>query len=315
MDELRRAAFGDRPDADVWADARSADPRRRWLAAVALGGQGWYAAAATALSGLLAHPDPVLAAMVGVTLASHRRQLGAHAAARTLDGQALRRMAEENWRTVARHSVEFPEINSDDARVDALVGLAADAVGLGRVDEARRLHAAAGAVDHVSSRCAIRRDWVGAEIALAGGNPHAAIACAERAAVRASECPSIRHQAKSHLVLGVAMATAGDAGGAELLERALDQALRHGLLPLVWPSALVLAGLPGRDPARFTPFARGALQTVLRRADARARLLAEASSWLPSDLLRSSDPPRTGGETILDGLSTGSCQGSAPGVR
>ncbi|WP_200797329.1 hypothetical protein [Streptoalloteichus hindustanus] len=315
MDELRRAAFGDLPDRPVWADARSPDPRRRWLAAVALGGQGRYAAAATALAGLVGHADPVLASLAATTLASHRRQLGAHAEARVWDGRALRRMAEENWRTAGDHSVEFPEINSADARADALVGLAADAIGLGRIGVARRLDTAARAVDQVSSRSAIRRDWVGAEIELASGNPQAAIACAERAVVRTSECPSIRHQVKSDLILGVALVTADDARGAAVLRRALDAALQRGLPPLAWPSALVLAGLPGADREHFLERAGGALRFVLRRADARGRLLAEASPWLPSDLVRSGDLPRTGGQTILDGLSTGSCQGSAPGVR
>lgn len=91
MPALEQAAFGDRPDLVI--TARPAQPRDRWLAAVVLGGQGRYAAAAVLLDELIAGRDPVLAAFAASTLASHRRQLGGHAAARVLDATGLHRLA------------------------------------------------------------------------------------------------------------------------------------------------------------------------------------------------------------------------------
>ena len=129
-------AFGPRPGATVRvpSDAGAAD---RWAAAVALGGQGRYAAAAMLLDGLRRDPAvaPVVAAHAAVTLASHRRQLGGHAAARRLDAEALARAA------AGPPSVVVPGglLTAAAAHVDALVGLAADALGTGDLAGARRL--------------------------------------------------------------------------------------------------------------------------------------------------------------------------------
>src|SRR5437763_12915950 len=137
--DLRAAAFGARRDADVHAMAADGAPRQRWLAAVTLGGQGRYGLATAVLRGLLADADPVLAALAGATLASHRRQLGGHAAARSLDGAAAGRLA-----GVAADGHADPDgLDAAGAWSDVLLGLAADAVGLGRVGEARRLHSVA----------------------------------------------------------------------------------------------------------------------------------------------------------------------------
>ena len=83
----RDAAFGATPD-HIPRAVR--EPEERWLVAVALGGQGHYAAAATELARLAADPavPPRLAAHAAVTRAAHLRQLGGHAAARTHDAAA-----------------------------------------------------------------------------------------------------------------------------------------------------------------------------------------------------------------------------------
>ncbi|HEU5111573.1 MAG TPA: hypothetical protein VFT95_23780, partial [Micromonosporaceae bacterium] len=132
MSPLHRAAFGDRPGLTV--TSVPADPGSRWLAAVALGGQGRYAAACGLLRELCHTADPVLAALAASTLASHHRQLGGHASARTFDAAALRSLS--RW-----SGPRTPEVAQ--AWSDALLGLAADALGLGRFGEARRLAAAA----------------------------------------------------------------------------------------------------------------------------------------------------------------------------
>jgi hypothetical protein len=87
---LRALAFGDHPPPPEPVTApRSAAPWDRLLAAVVLGAQGRYAAASTALTDLRRSRDPLLASLAATTLASHRRQLGGHTAARALDGEAL----------------------------------------------------------------------------------------------------------------------------------------------------------------------------------------------------------------------------------
>jgi hypothetical protein len=261
---LEQAAFGDRPDLDPGTPT---DARDRWLAAVVLGGQGWYAAAAALLADLITGRDAVLAALAASTLASHRRQLGGHAAARALDAEGLRRLAGH-----------LP----GEAGSDVLLGLAADALGVGRLGEARRLVAVAAALPDVGWRGTLRAAWVSAEIDLSAGRASVAVAHAERAFELAADSGSVRHRIKSALVLGAALGAAGQRDRARpLVASARDDATNLGLLSLVWPGALVLAEL---DPANSTEHCRCAavaLHSVLRRADPVGRLLAERSPWVP----------------------------------
>jgi len=247
-------AFGPRPGATVRvpSDAGAAD---RWAAAVALGGQGRYAAAATLLDGLRGDPAvaPVVAAHAAVTLASHRRQLGGHAAARRLDAEALARAA------AGPPSVVVPGglLTAAAAHVDALVGLAADALGTGDLAGARRLLDRADAElsrrrcreDAAAWRLPVRLGWVAAELALAGGDPAAAVRAAADADRRASGGRSSRHRVKSAIVAGVSRASwEPSTAPAALVE--LDalaaEATRLGLLPLHWPAALAAADLADR---------------------------------------------------------------------
>lgn len=270
-DLLRRAAFGDRPDALL--PVPPADPWQRWLAAVALGAQGHYAAGAALLSHLTRAGDPVLAAHAAGTLAAHRRQLGGHAAARRLDAAGLARLAASRRTDHAARAV----------RGEILLGLAADALGLGRVPEAQRLLAAArAAAPDPDWRPAIRLGWVSAEIALGSGCADVAVEHARAAARLADAGPSVRHRVKSGLVLGAALVTrgAGEEAGV-LLNGVRDRAREYGLLPLVWPCALLLAEL---DPAAAATHRRAAaevLRTVLGRTDPQGRRLAAASPWMP----------------------------------
>ncbi|HEV2781431.1 MAG TPA: hypothetical protein VGX25_18775 [Actinophytocola sp.] len=262
---LYRAAFGDRPD--LLITDIPPDPRSRWLAAVALGGQGRYAAAATLLDELCAGPDPTMGALAASTRASHLRQLGGHAAARVLDGAALRLAAR-------------PDVLSD-----VLLGLAADALGLGRLPEARRLIAAARRLGDVGWRGEIRLCWVSAEVDLGAGRADVAVPHAERAAERAGAAGSVRHRVKSAMVLGAALAARGESADRQRARRLVEHAWRDaselGLLPLVWPCAMLLADL---EPA-FAPAHRrragDALRWVLRRADPIGRRVAGNSPWVP----------------------------------
>lgn len=85
---LRAAAFGSDPLPDPAVTRGAGSPRERLLAAIVLGAQGRYAAAAALLDALRRGSDPLMASLAASTLAAHRRQLGGHRQARALDGEA-----------------------------------------------------------------------------------------------------------------------------------------------------------------------------------------------------------------------------------
>jgi hypothetical protein len=291
--ELRRAAFGDRPGADVRSAVLSEAPRERWLAAVVLGARGHYAAAATVLTALVRGADPVIASLAGSALASHRRQLGAHAAARRLDAAALARLG-DTGRTDAQDDPHG--IGARGARTDALTGLAADALGTGRPDVARRLHAAAVASAASGDwRAEVRLGWVAAEIALATGAAEAAVGHAQRAAGIARDVGAVRHALKSEVVAAVALLATGAAEvrktAVDLLMCDLNHIKVQRLRSLVWPAALVLAEHVPERSADALEDARRALSCVLAGADPALRATAARSPWIPVALLRSGEPP------------------------
>jgi hypothetical protein len=205
--------------------AAGLDPRTRWLAGVHLGALGHYGPAADLLLPA-GRPADSLAASAR---ASHLRQLSRHAEAEPLDRRAL---------TTAGPDPE--------ARADALIGLVADAVGLGRLTLARRRLTRAGtelAADP-SWRTGVRLDWVRAEVALLGDRPATAVAAAGAALARARNADAPRHAAKSLLILGAATEVVGGASAAvPILQEAAAAAEALGLLPLVWPSRLLLVRL------------------------------------------------------------------------
>ncbi|GAA3175074.1 hypothetical protein GCM10020255_065800 [Rhodococcus baikonurensis] len=143
-------------------------------------GSGWaghYARARAALdvldrrtSGFSVHSDRVLASLSASTRASFLRQSGRHALASTWDGRAL---------AIVGGLQDDPE-----AACDALTGLAADALGCGRLPLGWRLLAQCRARlgDEAGLwRQEIRIEWVSAELALAGGDFARAGRHAERA--------------------------------------------------------------------------------------------------------------------------------------
>ncbi|GAA3807635.1 hypothetical protein [Amycolatopsis tucumanensis] len=276
--ELRRAAFGDRPAPPPDVLAAAGPPKRRLLGAIVLGAQGRYAAATTLLDGLARDRDPVVAALALATLASHRRQLGGHAVARGLDGAALRRAA------TAAASPSDPDPDGLDARgalADALLGLAADHLGTGRLTASRRLlDRAAGAVD--SWRTRTRLGWVTAELALASGDAPAAVAPAEAALDEATAAGSIRHTVKSQLVLAAALGTIGQKRRAgELVSGALADADKYELSSLSWPAGLIAADLWPADADRHRSRTAAVLYAVLLSSDPGGRRLAHGSPWVP----------------------------------
>lgn len=292
---LRQVAFGDRPGDEVWG-ALAGGVEERWLAAVALGGQGHYAAAAGVLGDVM-RAGGLFGSLAASTLASHRRQLGGHAAARSLDGRALALVT-----AAEGESGDADDVDLAGARADALLGLAADAVGAGRLVEARRLHAR---VEPRGWRSRVRHQWLAAEIALAGGHAEQAVRPAEVAAATAREAGATRHILKSDLVLGTALVVWGTpesvGRGLDLLYCDLNHTHRSGLISLIWPTALVLANaqadrsIAGSENVKDS--AKNALSCVLRRADPLGRHLAALSPWIPTALLRSGEPPNADAET------------------
>lgn len=267
MNGLRDAAFGDRPDLAVRIEP-GMSALDRWLVAVALGGQGRYAAAATELGRLLADPavPRAVAAHAAVTRAAHRRQQGGHAAARPDDALGLRLAA-----AGPPGDPDSAGTDASAARIDALVGLAANAVGLGDPAAATRLLdlAERAAEGHPSWRPAVRMGWVRAELALLTGRAGAAVVPAGSAVALATAAGSARHVLKSRIILVVARGAAGDIEPADAvaeLDAIGDGCDRMGLLPLRWPCALAAADLLEQVPDDHVAFANDSVARTAQRS-------------------------------------------------
>ncbi|WP_236796836.1 hypothetical protein [Amycolatopsis sp. GM8] len=271
MEELRRAAFGDLP---VVPSGVPASPRAKLLTAIVLGAQGRYASAATLLDEVAGGRDRVLGSLARSTFASHRRQLGGHRAAFGPDGGALRLVT-------GLSGDEDPDgLDAEGARADALLGLAADNLGVGRLPLARRLVAR---VTARSWRSKVRLGWVTAEIELAGGRPAGAVAPAESALEFATAAGALRHVVKSQLVLAAALGAAGDRERAvHLIDEALAVTDKFALRSLSWPAGLLAAehrpGGGGRDRSSVEAL----VHAVLLRTDPDGRRLASESPWVPA---------------------------------
>ena len=233
--KLAAAAFGDRPDS--WPLPAATTPLQLWLRAVAAGGQGRYGSAYRDLAELRrAGPAGRLVSLAHSTQASFLRQLGWHTLARGWDGRAMALAGTD------------PE-----ARADALIGLAADALGVGRLAASATLLTRADAAlvsgPEVADRLPVRRQWVAAELAMVSGEGATAVRHAEAAVelTGAMAVPSARHRVKSEVVLAAALCSAGATGRARAVaEAALDATGRLRLLPLRWALACLLIDI-GND--------------------------------------------------------------------
>ena len=228
---LTAAAFGGDPGR--WPLPAAKSPDELWLRAVAAGGQGHYSSARGDLAALRRlQPSGPLASLALSTEASFLRQLGGHRLARGWDGRAL--------------ALASP----GEATVDALVGLAADGLGVGRLAAAARLlDRAAEALGDAAApppRLAIRLAWVGAELAMAGGRGEAALHHARRGVeLAAAALPELtRHRVKSGVVLAAALCSAGDPDRSrEVADSALADTQTYGLVPLRWALACLLVDI------------------------------------------------------------------------
>jgi hypothetical protein len=226
---LTAAAFGNQPGR--WPLPTASTPRQLWLRAVAAGGQGRYGSARNDLATLVrGAPADRLASLAHSTQGSFLRQLGWHALGRGWDGRALALAGSD------------PE-----ARADALIGLAADALGVGRLAAAATLLSRADRISAEASahRLVVRRAWVAAELAMAAGDGATAVGHAEVAAQLARTTVdgfvSARHRAKSDMVLAAALCSAGAVDRARTVaDGALELTGSLGLVPLRWALACLL---------------------------------------------------------------------------
>lgn len=231
--KLPAVAFGSDPG--TWPLPPATTPHQLWLRAVAAGGQGRYDSARADLTTLLrAVSNGPLASLAYSTQGSFLRQLGWHEPARGYDGRALA-LAE----------------NDAEPIIDALTGLAADALGVGRLAAGAALLDRADDIltaptTPVSPRLAVRWAWVAAELAMAGGDGATAVRHAQQAVqtARTATAASARHRVKSDAVLAAALCCAGAADRARSVgDAALEATGQLGLDPLRWALACLLADI------------------------------------------------------------------------
>ena len=275
---LVAAAFGPSPGAHPLPAAHG--PEQNWLRAVVLGGQGRYAAARAELARVRG-TGGVWSSFGASTEASLLRQLGGHRAAAVLDGRALAEagsLRTSSGSTVAaRRDVGTVAARRDvdvvAAWCDAATGLAADALGRGRLAVCGSLlDRCAAALDAAESeagekafvRQRIRLAWVGAESALAAGDFTRARSRADRAVELADGFGSIRHSVKSDLVRSASLTGLPDHGPAmDLAADVLARAEEHELIPLQWAAAMLLDGLgAGRDAGRVRDLDAGRVRDL-----------------------------------------------------
>lgn len=245
-------------------DSRSA-AHVNWLRAVALGAAGRYGQALEVVD-RIGEQDPEFS-MARSLRASLLRQLGAHDVALVADQQALA-------------SAKTP-----GAAIEAMTGLAADAVGLQDAATASsNLAKATSLLDRVGAaspdiwwRHRVRSQWVACEVALLQSQSRAALTDAQAALQLAEAANAPRHVAKSLLFVAVSQIETGDREGAKPhLRRCLTLSTPMGYLAVAWPAHAVLGALlkPSDPQAARAAFASASEITDTLRADLSGDLAA-----------------------------------------
>lgn len=200
--------------------AQVTEDEARWLLAVCQGASGLFGTALRTASSL--RQDSDFAGEAHLVGGSIHRQLGHFDAAQRHDAQAA---------TSPRESV----------CCEALIGLAADAIGAGEADAAaNHLAQARGAWQSQWWREGIRLQWVSAELALLVGEAQSALPGLRDAAAVGQANAAPRHLAKTRGFLAVALRSArpGDpeacAEAMTLLAQATEAAQALAAWPLVW---------------------------------------------------------------------------------
>ena len=233
-----------------------------WLLGVALSASGRYGTSLKVLVPLLeageapdASSNPELklfASLAAGTAAAVHRGLSRADAAMELDARGLA-------------LTEGP----GEAAFDCLLGLAADCVGAGRIEDANTRFSQASAVidGHGGDwwRQRVRLDWVRAEIAMLNERPEDGRAAAVQAVAGAEKARAPRHVAKGLLFQGVAELQSGTGDPAATLRRSATLAEGLGTLPVVWQARALVGALLGTDSeegARSLAAARNAVLTI-----------------------------------------------------
>lgn len=237
---------------DAQAGGGPEGPRLTWLTAVTLGACGRYGEALALLDSFDTGATEYSMAMS--LKASLLRQLGCHDLARQADSKAM------------------SKASTAGSAMEAMTGLAADAVGLNVPDEAVASIERAGELleqmlntggtEAAWWRHHIRVEWVRCEIALMQSRFDEAAAHAGRALELAETANAPRHVAKSLLFLAVAQIEQGRQQEAQAqLNRAIVLSASMGYLAGAWPAHAVLAELirdtdPERSRQHFAEAAR-----------------------------------------------------------
>jgi tetratricopeptide (TPR) repeat protein len=208
-----------------------------WLRAYLLAAVGDFRAA-EAIADRLARtaPSATVRARATVTLGSVLRQTGRHGAARVVEEAAL---ATAPGAELRRH---------------LLIGLAADAVGLGELEVVVATLRRAGSELVGGWRAGVRLRWVRCERDLLAGRPAGAARHARDAVALSRRAGARRHEAKSLLFAGAALRAAaarghGTAAEEEEARRSLREAGRIAARIGARPVADVAAALLGGRPA------------------------------------------------------------------
>lgn len=265
------------PGGNITSELRgrgSDDGYENWRDAVHAGGQGDVADALTRLHRIQARPDCPndLRSLCWSTAASLYRQAGRHAAASTLDGRAAGAAV-----SMTGDSNRWPRA----AFADALIGLAADNLGLLRfgasrrlLDRARVVLADVGAPAQWSAddwddggRGWLRMLWVRSELAMYSGDGQTAVEFAQDAVETVAGVdsgPTTRHRIKTDLIAAAAQASVGNSTGAAEVARILARrAADEGLLPLQWAASSLLQGVGAASNTERDLHVQ--LETTLRR--------------------------------------------------
>ena len=217
-------------DAAHGASARDPSDRGRHVLAYIAAARGRFGDALTLCRAITSRgAAPFATHHAFLTAASVLRQMGRHDEARSADVSAHR-------------------LAPDAAgRAHASIGLAADAVGRGDADRCASMLAEAGACAPAGDwRVAVRLGWVLAEHAMLRDRPAHAAEAAGAAAALSRRAGAVRHEAKSLLFLGAAMAAAGDERAARTLSAAGTIATRIGAAPIAHVARALLEG--GQSP-------------------------------------------------------------------
>lgn len=247
LQRIERLAFAGKLGEAIAALGEPADYQGRWWRAYLHNCVGELDQALTlALEIAQDSGDGELASRALVTGGSALRQMGRHLAAIPLDEGALRLAP------------------TDALRVHALIGLAADAAGLGRDRQcSERIDEAAGLMPPGEWRARIQLAWVRCELALITGRARKAVTHARDALDRSRTAKARRHEAKSLLFLAFCLREASDRDWVGTMKLARDIAERIGAVQI---AEVAGAALPVKSPATRAPVKKPPAKTAKKAA-------------------------------------------------